>query len=229
MSEYIIQGQTLTGIADAIRAQLGTEQQYTPESMAAAIGSIQGEGNPDDFTTPFVERSLKGSFENNSATIVGTSAFVYMTGLKSAKLQRASTIGSNGFQQCLSLNECIIPKCTRIGSYAFNGCISLTKFFAPAKQISGGAFSNSAILHFVLTGDSICKLTSTNTFNSSPIASGTGFVYVKDDLVSQYKVETNWSAIASQIKGWAEIPAEILEWINQNGEVFLHDRRTENQ
>ena len=44
----MIQGQTLTGIADAIRAQLRTEQQYTPESMAAAIGSIQGVDAPEE-------------------------------------------------------------------------------------------------------------------------------------------------------------------------------------
>lgn len=45
---YVIQGHTLTGIADAIRAQLGTQQQYTPESMAAAIGSIQGVDAPEE-------------------------------------------------------------------------------------------------------------------------------------------------------------------------------------
>lgn len=44
----MIQGQTLTGIADAIRAQLGTEKQYTPESMAAAIESIKGVDAPEE-------------------------------------------------------------------------------------------------------------------------------------------------------------------------------------
>lgn len=75
MSEYVIQGQTLTGIADAIRAQLGTEQQYTPESMAAAIGSIQGVDAPE-------ESILKISALGTGLASVSPSAAGKMQGLK---------------------------------------------------------------------------------------------------------------------------------------------------
>lgn len=40
MSEYAIQGATLTGIADAIRAKLGAQTTYNPGQMAAAIAAI---------------------------------------------------------------------------------------------------------------------------------------------------------------------------------------------
>ena len=56
-----------------------------------------------------------------------------------------------------------------------------------------------------------------NTFVGSGIASGTGYIYVPDDLVDQYKVATNWATYASQIKGLSEIPAEVQEWLDQQG------------
>ena len=47
MSEYLIQGQTLTDIADAIRAKNGTATQYTPAEMLAAIQAISGGSEPE--------------------------------------------------------------------------------------------------------------------------------------------------------------------------------------
>lgn len=40
MSNYIIDGQNLTAIADAIRAKNGTSEQYTPTQMANAINNL---------------------------------------------------------------------------------------------------------------------------------------------------------------------------------------------
>lgn len=45
-----------------------------------------------------------------------------------------------------------------------------------------------------------------STFYHTPIASGTGYIYVKDELVSEYQSATNWSRFASQIKGLSELP-----------------------
>jgi hypothetical protein len=45
-----------------------------------------------------------------------------------------------------------------------------------------------------------------NSFQSSAIASGTGYVYVPRALVDTYKAATNWSAYASQIRAIEDYP-----------------------
>ena len=51
-------------------------------------------------------------------------------------------------------------------------------------------------------------LSNTNAFGSTPIASGTGFIYVPDTLVDDFKTATNWSTYADQIKPISEMPTE---------------------
>lgn len=46
MDEYLIQGSTLTDIADAIREKTGDSALMTPAEMVEAIGSISGGGLP---------------------------------------------------------------------------------------------------------------------------------------------------------------------------------------
>ena len=53
--------------------------------------------------------------------------------------------------------------------------------------------------------NTITTLSNVNAFQNTPIASGTGYIYVADNLVSTYKSATNWSAYASQIKGLSEL------------------------
>ena len=44
MSEYLIQGEALSAIADAIRAKNGSTDDYTPAQMANAIAAIESGG-----------------------------------------------------------------------------------------------------------------------------------------------------------------------------------------
>lgn len=214
MSNYVIQAQTLTGIADAIRAQLGTEQQYTPESMAAAIRNIQGNTSIED---EFVSRTLSGDYENNRVTQIGSNAFSGTSGLTKVVAKLAVRLKTNAFQSCGNLEECIVPSATEVQAYCFNGCTSLTKFYAPLIIIGSNAFSASGLESLVIQTVSVCNLQNSSAFNNTPIQNGTGYIYVPDDLVDQYKVATNWATYASQIKGLSEIPAEVQEWLDQQG------------
>ena len=67
--------------------------------------------------------------------------------------------------------------CTFIGERAFSGCTSLTSL--------------------VLGGSTVCTL-STYALLSTPIASGSGYIYVPVSLITQYQVANNWSAYANQ-------------------------------
>jgi hypothetical protein len=46
----------------------------------------------------------------------------------------------------------------------------------------------------------MCPLWNKNSFDSSSIAKGTGYVYVPRSLVDSYKSATNWSTYANQFR-----------------------------
>ena len=75
-----------------------------------------------------------------------------------------------------------------INSMAFNYCRKLAKFVIYANDGT----------------DNLCAMYNSSVFNGTPIKNKTGYIYVPDDLVENYKTATNWSAYASQIKPLSE-------------------------
>ena len=76
---------------------------------------------------------------------------------------------------------------TSIGTYAFYSCSALV----------------TVILRYT---DAVCTLAGTNAFTSTPIASGTGYIYVPSALIDSYKAATNWSTYADQIRAIEDYP-----------------------
>ena len=75
--------------------------------------------------------------------------------------------------------------------------------------INSNAFSYcDKLVNFIIYADNgmnnLCSLYNSNALNETPIRSGTGYIYVPDDLVDSYKAATNWSVYASQIKPLSE-------------------------
>lgn len=60
----------------------------------------------------------------------------------------------------------------------------------------------------IINNQDLFRITNTNIFAYTPIASGTGYVYVPDNMVETYKTATNWSDYSSQIKPISELPEE---------------------
>lgn len=110
--------------------------------------------------------------------------------LKTASFASAISIGYYAFEYCSLLETVILPKVKTINAYAF----------------SGTALNTCVIGTQDTTG--LCTIGGSSVFSSTPIASGTGFIYVPDALVDQYKAATNWSVYANQIKGLSEKPVE---------------------
>ena len=65
MSSYIIQSETLTGIANAIRSKAGTSAAIATEDMASAItaaGQVPiNPSNPQDYAVYIVDTNASGS------------------------------------------------------------------------------------------------------------------------------------------------------------------------
>ena len=63
----------------------------------------------------------------------------------------------------------------------------------------------SSLIKLIINNPILFPMTNSNMLQSTPIAKGTGYVYVPDDMVDTYKSATNWSTYASQIKGMSEL------------------------
>lgn len=111
----------------------------------------------------------------------------YGSGIESIEIPVNTTkINNQAFYRCNSLHTVDIKSTalTSIGGYGFRECPSLTKFILRSNTVPS---------------------VNANSFNDTPIKNGTGYIYVKDDLVSKYKSATNWSTYAEQIKPISEL------------------------
>jgi hypothetical protein len=60
--------------------------------------------------------------------------------------------------------------------------------------------SCSKLTTIILRSEKIAYLGSTNALNVTPVASGTGYIYVPSSLVDSYKSASNWSTYANQFR-----------------------------
>ena len=136
-----------------------------------------------------------------AATSINNSAFERCSKLTTADFPLVTSIGTNAFNGCSSLTTASLPAATSISDYAFRDCTSLTTADFPlATSISGYAFNGcSSLTSLTLSKNQVATLSNANALQNTPIASGTGYVYVPDNLVDQYKAATNWNTYANQI------------------------------
>ena len=179
----------LRGVRDAIRdAIVGKGGSLPPGSpmgsYAQAITNLPS-GGGGDTEIPFRSRLTvpddTGPWHLTSltATQVSTYAFYADTRLTTVSLPAATSIGTYAFYGCSALTTADFPLVTSISAYAFRSCSALTSL--------------------TLSKNQVAALGSTNAFTGTPIATGTGYIYVPDDLVDQYKTATNWKTYANQI------------------------------
>lgn len=133
----------------------------------------------DKIVADFIANKLE-NFENDYLTTTHSSCIANKTKLKSVSLPSVVTIQSYAFNGCSVLESVSLTNVTTINANGFYSCPKLTNLF--------------------LRGSTVCTLSNTNALSSSLIASGTGYIYVPDELIDQYKSATNWSTYASQIR-----------------------------
>ena len=107
-----------------------------------------------------------------------------------------------------SITEIADNLVTSIGENAFYGCSKLTTANFPVATIIGGAafYGCSALTALILRSATMCKLNDTSAFSNTPIASGTGYIYVPRALVDSYKAAAKWSTYANQFRAIEDYP-----------------------
>lgn len=135
----------------------------------------------------------------------GRYAFQYCTAITSVSAPVTNLIPHSCFMRCASLESISFPQAGTLNDWCFSYCSALKEATLPAvKTFTRYVFANSALEKLVLPGGTVAKIAA-DTFQNTPIASGTGYVYVPDDLLESYKAAAHWSSIADKLKPLSEL------------------------
>lgn len=194
----------LTAIADSIRAKTGSEDALTLDEMPVAIESIEtGDPNAASTVKRLIQRTIT-DLRDDTVTKVGDFALQHCISLKSVDFPECTTVGDYGFYGCKFLEHVNLPKVTTLtGAYNFGNCQLLEELRLPRLTlVRDGYFiaTCSMLKALILPGDTLCALNSSYALYSSPVASGTCFVYVPAALVDSYKAAANWKKYPNQFR-----------------------------
>ena len=230
---------TLCAVADAIRKSAGTTEQIVfPNGFVDTINTLVNSedyladaynGNLTEIKNSKITKVPRDFQQNNtkltvvdlpSVTALNDNAFSGCTNLTEVKLDSLITMASAIFQNCTKLKTINLPSLSSITGwgYNFNVCISLEKVIFPkltgtqgAAPIGSSMFNGCEKLTTLVLGSEMgCPLGNINAFNGTPIANGTGYIYVPKALVDSYKTATNWVIFADQIRAIEDYP-QVLE------------------
>lgn len=167
-------------------------------------------------TIPSVTSIREQAFYNSAVneinvpvlTTLGDKAFYGCSLLTTFNAPLIETLGSNTFQNCSKLQTVHIPNIKSIGIYCFSNCSELASIdLHNCTEINNYAFQScNALAALILRSSTLCTLGVYVFSSTSPIALGTGYIYVPSALLEDYKTATNWSDYASQFKAIEELP-----------------------
>ena len=153
----------------------------------------------------------------SKCTTIGFYTFSGCTKLTTINFPECITINSNAFVNCSSITTASFLKCTLLTNNAFASCLSLTTTILSACTSIGSStfYRCFHLLSLYLLGSSVCYLSNTNAFTSTPISTYTtstggvyGSIFVPSSLYDTYKASTNWKTYSNRFASLTD--AEIL-------------------
>ena len=220
MTKYFIREDSIKTLADSVRVKFGANGSMTPNKIIDTMENYDHKDKSEEI----ILRTIS-SYSNNKIENVRSYAFYSCSNLKNINLENCKNLGDYAFYQCTKLDTLNLPNCTNIGNSAFEYCSSIASANFPAcTNIGERAFSRcskiavislpvctnigscafnycSKLTSLHLTGSSLCLLSNSNAFTSTPIASGTGTIYVPASLLTSYQAATNWTYFSSRFSG----------------------------
>lgn len=201
-----------------------------------------------------VRGTMQGRYENDRVTTIGYGTFssnlhsclvtsysfpkVITVGdyafrdcnynLTSVNLPIATTFGKRAFNSCYHLKEIVLPAASNIGAECFYSCLYTKVIDLPAATTIGSdAFRDcQALTALILRNTSgVCTIGNANAFRSTPVASGTGYIYVPQALLTRYATDKNWSTYAAQLKPLEDytVDGTIMGEIRRHAEMISLD------
>ena len=146
------------------------------------------------------------SVTGNSITTLNEDELREMFCLETATCPNATPVGVRAFYNDLALQNVDLTAAQYINNYAF-GSSGIEELTLPAVvSIGSSAFYYSQLTTLILPGNTVASLSSADAFDGTPIAQGTGGIFVNDNLLTTYKQSTNWTQYASQIYSVNDLP-----------------------
>lgn len=141
-------------------------------------------------------------------TDLGSGVFT-SSAIQQADFPLVTTIGDGCFYVATYLTSANLPLVTALPNNAFRSSAIRTADFAAVTNINRTAFTDCQHLEtLIIRTPSVCVISDISVaLRGSKIASGTGYIYVPENLVDSYKTATNWVALANQIKPISELEA----------------------
>lgn len=225
MAKYIVEDTSLIAVADAIRAKTGKGDPLTLADMPTEIGNIEaGGGSNQDLIDGRLTGTTWTSIDSDVTKVIDH-ACNSLKSLETVNLPKCTNIGLYSFSNCSMLHTLNAPLCTNVSAYAFQNCYELLNLnlpkvgsifvgcfqknyalqiadFSVVKSIAANTFASCSSLTALILrkSDAICTLENTSALTGTPIADGTGYIYVPSALIETYKSATNWSIFANQFR-----------------------------
>lgn len=144
----------------------------------------------DNFAGAQIEDINGGTVNLPILKSAGDWSFANCKKLKTIYLPEATSTGQCAFENCTALTRCEFEKKVDIGPISFDGCTALETV--------------------ILRGDTMSTLYQYGypAFSNTPIASGTGYIYVPRALVETYKANSRWAPYVNQfraIEDWPDV------------------------
>ena len=198
---YLIKKDTLQNIANAIKEKESTIEEIEVSQFANRILNLKN--NEDEI----INRSISGTYKNESITSIGPFAFSHCYHLTEIDLPNVVNVEQEAFSNCSDLTKIKLDSCKNINYKSFYSCTSLNSIAIPScLEIKEQAFANCSNLKTLyLLGDDLCVLTG-EVFENTPIGNleEDAIIYVKQDMLENYQKETSWSKYFDIIKIYNE-------------------------
>lgn len=223
----------LTTVADAIRCKTGGTEPLTLDQMAAEIAKIEtGDQNElllalssgavtevcsekiTSIRSPFLYYQTQLTrVDLPNCKSACAMAFYGCTSLQEVNLPQMQSCKNNVFRNCSELQSIVLPGHSgRIDTSAFEGCSKLEKAdfmeIVVSPGISQYAFGSCKALTALIirNTENVPGVYNEKAFDNTPIADGTGYIYVPSAMIERYKAATIWSAFGDQFRAIEDYP-----------------------
>lgn len=140
-----------------------------------------------------------------NCTLLRDRAFTECSSLVSFSAPKVITIYHSTLATNARLASVSLPLVTILNDWCLSANPMLKELTLPSvTKMTRYALARGGLEKLVLPGTTLCEIAG-DTLQGTPIEKGTGYVYVPDDMVDNYKVAANWSNIANQIKPISEL------------------------